>query len=86
MAKTAQLNVNSAGPAGKGPAAFRFLLFPHGPFAEKRPASHQNLRYVRPIFRISQEVAQQLAGGEILRRKMPAQQAGPYPLFLTPSP
>jgi len=71
MAKTAQLNVNSAGPAGKGPAAFCFLLFPHGCFAEKRPASHQNLRYLRPALRVPQEVAQQLAGGEILQRKMP---------------
>ncbi|MEJ7660547.1 MAG: DUF2256 domain-containing protein [Hymenobacter sp.] len=29
------MNVNSAGPAGKGPAAFRFLPPPHARVAEK---------------------------------------------------
>lgn len=71
MAGGSQLNVNSAGPAGKGPAAFRFLPPPHARVAEKRPASHQNLRYLRPALRVPQEVAQQLGGGEILQRKVP---------------
>lgn len=55
--------------------AFLFCCHASSRQAYQGQPAHQNLPHLRPTVRVSQEVAQLLGRGEILRREVPTQQA-----------